>query len=143
MTGLDIILLVVAVVAVIAGIAAVLIVSSRYREKLVSAKADARTAEALRIREKEIHEKAVKDLKDNQAHVIEAVKNELKLESEKALKEREASLKAEAEETLKALTRVNTGMNEETISKFIDTLNVSESVKAELHALAPNNYTGI
>lgn len=46
-------------------------------------------------------------------------------------------------ETLKALTRVNTGMNLETISEFIDTLNVSESVKAELHALAPNNYTGI
>ncbi|MBE6330961.1 MAG: adenylosuccinate lyase [Bacteroidales bacterium] len=46
-------------------------------------------------------------------------------------------------ETLKALTRVNTGMNQETISQFIDTLNVSESVKAELHALAPNNYTGI
>ncbi len=46
-------------------------------------------------------------------------------------------------ETLKALTRVNTGMNEETISQFIETLNVSESVKAELHALAPFNYTGI
>lgn len=46
-------------------------------------------------------------------------------------------------ETLKALTRVNTGMNLETISNFIETLNVSESVKAELHALAPNNYTGI
>lgn len=46
-------------------------------------------------------------------------------------------------ETLKALTRVNTGMNLETISDFIETLNVSESVKAELHALAPNNYTGI
>jgi len=46
-------------------------------------------------------------------------------------------------ETLKALTRVNTGMNEETISNFIETLNVSESVKAELHALAPFNYTGI
>ncbi|MCR5394073.1 MAG: adenylosuccinate lyase [Bacteroidales bacterium] len=46
-------------------------------------------------------------------------------------------------ETLKALTRVNTGMNQQTISEFIDTLNVSESVKAELHALAPNNYTGI
>ena len=46
-------------------------------------------------------------------------------------------------ETLKALTRVNTGMNQETISAFIETLNVSESVKAELHALAPNNYTGI
>ena len=46
-------------------------------------------------------------------------------------------------ETLKALTRVNTGMNQETISNFIETLNVPESVKAELHALAPCNYTGI
>jgi len=46
-------------------------------------------------------------------------------------------------ETLKALTRVNTGMNQETISNFIETLNVSESVKAELHALTPGNYTGI
>lgn len=46
-------------------------------------------------------------------------------------------------ETLKALTRVNTGMNEETINNFIETLNVSDSVKAELHALSPSNYTGI
>lgn len=46
-------------------------------------------------------------------------------------------------ETLKALTRVNTGMNEQTIANFIDSLNVSESVKAELHALSPTNYTGI
>ena len=46
-------------------------------------------------------------------------------------------------ETLKALTRVNTGMNAETISSFIDKLNVSDAVKAELHALAPGNYTGM
>ena len=46
-------------------------------------------------------------------------------------------------ETLKALTRVNTGMNADTISSFIDTLNVSDAVKAELHALAPGNYTGM
>jgi len=46
-------------------------------------------------------------------------------------------------ETLKALTRVNTGMNAETIAAFIDTLNVSDSVKAELHALTPGNYTGM
>lgn len=46
-------------------------------------------------------------------------------------------------ETLKALTRVNTGMNAETISAFIDTLNVSDAVKAELHALTPGNYTGM
>ena len=46
-------------------------------------------------------------------------------------------------ETLKALTRVNTGMNAETISSFIDTLSVSDAVKAELHALSPGNYTGM
>lgn len=46
-------------------------------------------------------------------------------------------------ETLKALTRVNTGMNAETIAAFIDTLSVSDSVKAELHALSPDNYTGM
>lgn len=46
-------------------------------------------------------------------------------------------------ETLKALTRVNTGMNAETISAFIDTLNVSDEVKAELHNLTPGNYTGM
>lgn len=46
-------------------------------------------------------------------------------------------------ETLKALTRVNTGMNEETISAFIDTLNVSDAVKAELHQLSPASYTGM
>ena len=46
-------------------------------------------------------------------------------------------------ETLKALTRVNTGMNEETISAFIDTLNVSDAVKTELHQLSPASYTGM
>lgn len=46
-------------------------------------------------------------------------------------------------ETLKALTRVNTGMNAETIAAFIDTLAVSDAVKAELHALSPDNYTGM
>lgn len=46
-------------------------------------------------------------------------------------------------EALKALTRVNTGMNAETISAFIDTLQVSDAVKEELHALTPDNYTGM
>jgi adenylosuccinate lyase len=46
-------------------------------------------------------------------------------------------------EALKALTRVNTGMNAETIAAFIETLNVSESVKDELRALTPHNYTGM
>lgn len=46
-------------------------------------------------------------------------------------------------EALKALTRTNTKMTEETIHAFIQELNVSESVKAELMAITPSNYTGI
>ena len=46
-------------------------------------------------------------------------------------------------EALKALTRTNKKMNEETIHEFIKTLNVSDSVKGELMAITPHNYTGI
>ena len=46
-------------------------------------------------------------------------------------------------EALKALTRTNKKMTEETIHEFIQTLNVSDSVKAELMAITPHNYTGI
>lgn len=46
-------------------------------------------------------------------------------------------------EALKALTRTNKKMNEETIHEFIKTLNVRDSVKAELMAITPHNYTGI
>jgi adenylosuccinate lyase len=46
-------------------------------------------------------------------------------------------------ETLKALTRTNERMSEETIRAFIETLEVSEDVKEELRAITPDNYTGI
>ncbi len=46
-------------------------------------------------------------------------------------------------EALKALTRTNEGVTEATISTFIDTLNVSDEVKAELRAITPHSYTGI
>ncbi|WP_276817390.1 adenylosuccinate lyase [Segatella maculosa] len=46
-------------------------------------------------------------------------------------------------EALKALTRTNAKMNEETIHAFIKELEVSDSVKAELMAITPWNYTGI
>lgn len=46
-------------------------------------------------------------------------------------------------EALKALTRTNTKMMEETIHEFIRGLNVSDNVKAELMAITPHNYTGI
>jgi adenylosuccinate lyase len=45
-------------------------------------------------------------------------------------------------ETLKALTRTNTKVTAESIAAFIDTLEVSDSVKAELHRLSPHSYTG-
>ncbi len=46
-------------------------------------------------------------------------------------------------EALKALTRTNSAITRESIMGFIDTLNVSDSVKAELRVIAPGNYTGI
>lgn len=46
-------------------------------------------------------------------------------------------------EALKALTRTNMKMTEETIHEFIKTLDVSESVKAELMQITPSNYTGV
>ena len=46
-------------------------------------------------------------------------------------------------EALKALTRTNTKMTEETIHEFIKTLEVSDEVKAELMAITPHTYTGI
>ena len=46
-------------------------------------------------------------------------------------------------ETLKALTRTNEKMTAETIAAFIDTLEVSDDVKAELRAITPATYTGI
>lgn len=45
-------------------------------------------------------------------------------------------------ETLKQLTRVNTAITEQSISEFIDSLAVSDEVKAELHKLSPFSYTG-
>lgn len=46
-------------------------------------------------------------------------------------------------ETLKNLTRTNRPVNQELISEFIDTLNVSEDVKKELRSITPSTYTGI
>ena len=46
-------------------------------------------------------------------------------------------------EALKALTRTNAAITAESISNFIDTLEVSDSVKAELRAITPHTYTGM
>lgn len=46
-------------------------------------------------------------------------------------------------EALKALTRTNSAITEDSIRNFIEGLDVSESVKAELRAITPHTYTGI
>ena len=46
-------------------------------------------------------------------------------------------------EALKALTRTNERMTEDTIHQFIQGLDVSQDVKEELMAITPGNYTGM
>lgn len=46
-------------------------------------------------------------------------------------------------EALKALTRTNTAMTEESIHEFIETLEVDETIKQELRKITPYNYTGV
>lgn len=46
-------------------------------------------------------------------------------------------------EALKALTRTNQAITEESIKNFIETLEVSEDVKKELRVITPHSYTGI
>lgn len=46
-------------------------------------------------------------------------------------------------EALKALTRTNQAINTDTIARFVDQLEVSEAVRAEIRNITPMNYTGI
>jgi adenylosuccinate lyase len=46
-------------------------------------------------------------------------------------------------EALKTLTRTHKNINAESIAEFIDSLDVSQSVKDELLKIRPENYTGI
>ena len=77
-------------------------------------------------------EKLREDLENTWAVVAEAIQTILRREAY-----------PHPYEALKALTRTNEKMTEETIHAFVQTLNVSDSVKAELMAIAPYNYTGI
>ena len=77
-------------------------------------------------------EKLREDLDDTWAVVAEAIQTILRREAY-----------PHPYEALKPLTRTNNKMTEETIHEFIQTLNVSDSVKAELMAITPHNYTGI
>ena len=72
------------------------------------------------------------DLEDNWAVVAEAIQTVLRREAYPA-----------PYEALKALTRKNEKITAETMSNFIDELDVNEDIKKELKQISPFNYTGI
>ena len=77
-------------------------------------------------------EKLNSDLEDNWAVIAEAIQTILRRDNY-----------PNPYEALKNLTRTNEKINKRSISDFIETLEVSESIKNELRGLTPQNYTGI
>lgn len=80
------------------------------------------------LNEEKLHE----DLENTWAVVAEAIQTILRREAY-----------PHPYEALKALTRTNQKMTEQTIHDFIRTLEVSDAVKEELMAITPWNYTGV
>ena len=73
-----------------------------------------------------------KDLDENWPVIAEAIQTILRRENY-----------PDPYEKLKELTRTNEKTDRSSIHAFIDTLNVDESIKIELRAITPFNYTGI
>ena len=76
--------------------------------------------------------KFAEDLENNWAVVAEAIQTILRREGYK-----------NPYEALKVLTRTNEKITQQSISNFIDTLDVSNKIKEELKRITPSNYTGI
>jgi adenylosuccinate lyase len=76
--------------------------------------------------------KFAEDLENNWAVVAEAIQTILRREAY-----------PNPYEALKGLTRTNSVINQDSISNFIDTLEVSDTIKQELKRITPSNYTGI
>ena len=76
--------------------------------------------------------KIAEDLEKNWAVVAEAIQTILRREGF-----------SNPYEALKGLTRTNEAITQNSISNFIDTLEVSDTIKTELKAITPSNYTGI
>lgn len=73
-----------------------------------------------------------RDLENNWAVVAEAIQTVLRRENFPA-----------PYEALKSLTRKNTIITKEAVHEFVDGLDVSGEVRAELKKITPHNYTGI
>ena len=76
--------------------------------------------------------KFAEDLENNWAVVAEAIQTILRREAY-----------PNPYEALKGLTRTNEKITQDSISNFIDTLEVPNSIKEELKQITPSNYTGI
>jgi adenylosuccinate lyase len=76
--------------------------------------------------------KIASDLEQNWAVVAEAIQTILRREGY-----------TNPYETLKGLTRTNSVINSNSISEFINNLDISDKVKEELKKITPSNYTGI
>jgi adenylosuccinate lyase len=76
--------------------------------------------------------KFAQDLENNWAVVAEAIQTILRREGY-----------PNPYEALKGLTRTNTAITQTSIANFIETLEVNDSIKVELKAITPSNYTGI
>jgi adenylosuccinate lyase len=77
-------------------------------------------------------EKLKNDLENNWAVVAEAIQTILRRENY-----------PNPYETLKALTRTNSKIDQETFLQFIQSLDLNEQVKEELRKITPHNYTGV
>ena len=73
-----------------------------------------------------------RDLENNWAVVAEAIQTILRREAY-----------PNPYEALKGLTRTNEKITKESMANFIETLEVSEEIKAELRVITPSNFTGI
>lgn len=72
------------------------------------------------------------DLEKNWAVVAEAIQTILRREAY-----------PNPYEALKGLTRTNESITKQSITSFIDALDVSDEIKDELKVITPSNYTGI
>jgi len=77
-------------------------------------------------------DKFAEDLEKNWAVVAEAIQTILRREGFK-----------NPYEALKGLTRTNDTINQVSIARFIDSLQVSDAIKFELKQITPSNYTGV
>ncbi|HLU87462.1 MAG TPA: adenylosuccinate lyase [Taishania sp.] len=99
-----------------------------FAHTFIAIKATLTGLEKLLLNEEAFHN----DLEDNWAVVAEAIQTILRREGfEKPY------------EALKGLTRKNERVTKQTVHSFVDTLNVSDSLKEELKRISPHNYTGI